>query len=141
MRRQWNASIYFGFLIVVFAFLSYFLFFSQFPLTRDVPWLNLLLFVPGFVLLWRGTRRARREPARYRGRIVGPLLAALSVLLFALFISYNFYLSAQLPPSKGAPKVGERAPDFTLLDQNGKPVKLADLHGQPVLLVFYRGYW
>ncbi len=68
---------------------------------------------------------------------------------------------AQLPPSKGAPKVGEKAPDFTLLDSNGKPAKLSELVVAPmldpsgaasksdaaaekprwVLLVFYRGYW
>lgn len=35
-------------------------------------------------------------------------------------------------------KVGDRAPDFTLPDQNGKPVKLSDLHGKRnVVLAFY----
>jgi len=55
---------------------------------------------------------------------------------------------AQLPPSKGAPKVGEKAPDFTLPDSNGQPVKLSDFvaagndgKGSWILLVFYRGYW
>ena len=55
---------------------------------------------------------------------------------------------AQLPPSKGAPKVGEKAPDFTLPDSTGKPVKLSEFiaagngaKGSWVLLVFYRGYW
>lgn len=56
--------------------------------------------------------------------------------------------SAQLPPSKGAPKVGEKAPDFTLPDSNGKPVKFSEFiaagnggKGSWVLLAFYRGYW
>ncbi len=55
---------------------------------------------------------------------------------------------AQLPPSKGAPKVGEKAPDFTLPDSTGKQVKLSEFiaagngaKGSWVLLVFYRGYW
>jgi peroxiredoxin len=60
---------------------------------------------------------------------------------------------SQLPPSKGAPKVGEKAPDFTLLDSTGKPFTLSDLFSgakqtpaaseRPawVLLIFYRGYW
>ena len=32
---------------------------------------------------------------------------------------------------------GERAPDFTLPDQDGNPVSLEDLRGQRILLVFY----
>jgi cytochrome oxidase Cu insertion factor (SCO1/SenC/PrrC family) len=38
--------------------------------------------------------------------------------------------------------VGEVAPDFTLQDQSGHKVTLADARGKsPVVLVFYRGYW
>lgn len=59
---------------------------------------------------------------------------------------------AQLPSSKGAPKVGDKMPDFTLPDTNNKPVKLSELlapaaggknakAGPWVLLIFYRGYW
>lgn len=57
---------------------------------------------------------------------------------------------AQLPPSPGAPKVGEKAPDFTLPDSTGKAVKLSEIlapasaEQKPaswVLVIFYRGYW
>ena len=35
-------------------------------------------------------------------------------------------------------KIGDRAPDFSLPDQNGKVVKLADFHGKrSVVLAFY----
>lgn len=141
MQRAWNGSLYAGFGVVLFAFLSYFFIFSQFPVTRNFPWLNLLLFVAGFALLWRGLRRRWSRPERYRGRIAGPALSAVSLFVFGFFLFYNFAFSAQLPESKGAPKVGDVAPDFTLPDQDGKPVKLSDFRGQPVLLVFYRGYW
>lgn len=33
--------------------------------------------------------------------------------------------------------VGETAPDFELPDQDGNPVRLSDLRGQPIVLYFY----
>jgi peroxiredoxin len=35
--------------------------------------------------------------------------------------------------------VGEQAPDFTLLDQDGEKVSLSDYRGRKVLIVFYPG--
>src|SRR5207237_7502533 len=41
-----------------------------------------------------------------------------------------------------APKVGDRAPGFTLPDQLGRQVSLAgELEQGPVVLIFYRGEW
>lgn len=34
-------------------------------------------------------------------------------------------------------KVGDKAPDFTVNDQDGNPVKLSSLHGKKVVLYFY----
>lgn len=34
-------------------------------------------------------------------------------------------------------QAGDRAPDFELLDDAGKPVKLSEFRGQPVVLFFY----
>lgn len=151
-KRQWNLLLPGGFGLILLAFLSYFAFFAYFPLTRDFPWLNLLLFLLGFVMLGSGTKRAYRETDRYRGKIRGPVFALLSVLVFGFFLLYNFHLSAQLPSSKGAPLVGDKARDFTLPDQKGNLVTLSKLWEPPpgeaepgkdrwVLLVFYRGYW
>ena len=72
--------------------------------------------------------------------------AALSVMIFVALLNPSF---AQLPISSGAPYVGQKAPTFTLPDQNGKLVSLVDLlKPEPggaktagVVLVFYRGYW
>ena len=51
--------------------------------------------------------------------------------------------STLLPSSPRAtgPTLGAPAPDFALVDQSGKTVRLSDLRGAPVLLVFYRGHW
>ena len=41
-----------------------------------------------------------------------------------------------------APKIGDRAPDFTLPDPLGRQVSLAgELEQGPVVLIFYRGAW
>jgi hypothetical protein len=149
MNRRWNLLPLAGFLVVLTAFFSYFMIFAYFPLTRDFPWANLLLFAFGFALLGAGLRRAFRQPEAYGGKIGGSVLAVLSVLILTFFLGYNFYLSAQLPASKQAPQVGQKAPDFTLPDHTGAPVTLSAFQadaaagrpGQWLLLVFYRGYW
>ena len=38
-------------------------------------------------------------------------------------------------------RVGEEAPDFVLDDENGNKVRLSDLRGQPVVLIFYPFDW
>ena len=50
---------------------------------------------------------------------------------------------ADLPPTDlDRVKPGDLAPDFTLEDQNGRPVTLSGFRGhRPVVLVFYRGHW
>ena len=41
-----------------------------------------------------------------------------------------------------APKVGDKAPDFSLPNADGKPVSLSDYTSRgPVVVIFYRGYW
>lgn len=38
-------------------------------------------------------------------------------------------------------QVGQQAPDFTLDNENGEKVKLSDLRGNPVVLIFYPFDW
>jgi hypothetical protein len=148
MKRSWNWSIWAGFLFVLAGFLTY-SFFAQFPITRDFPWANLLLFAAGGVLLGLGLVRAFRQPELYRGKIFGSILAALSLLAVGFFAYGAFYLVRQLPASAGAPRVGQKAPEFILPDQNGKAIALADLlspsatsaKASGALLIFYRGFW
>jgi predicted PurR-regulated permease PerM len=146
---RFNWQIWAGFLISIFALLSYPFIFVNWPLTRDFPWANLLLFAVAAVLLFMGVRRAFTPQRRLISKIVAPVIAVLGALILALFIFGTFVASRWLPVSQGAPQVGQNAPDFTLVDTNNKPVSLSDLrtapiNGQPpkgVLLIFYRGYW
>jgi len=71
-KRKPNWSLWAGFLVALIAFVSYFLFFSQFPITRDVPWANFLLFGLATVLFAAGLRRGFGRPSSYRGKNLGP---------------------------------------------------------------------
>jgi hypothetical protein len=142
MKRSWNWSLWIGFFFALAGFLGY-TFFAQFPVTRDFPWANLLLFAVGGILLVLGLFRAFGKPRIYRGKIFGPILATLGILMFAFFSYVFFYALRQVPPSTGAPRVGQKAPNFTLPDQDGKDVALGDLvsKSKAVALIFYRGFW
>jgi hypothetical protein len=142
MKRRWNWPIWVGFVVVIAGVFSY-EFFARFPITRDLPWANLLLFAIGIALLISGLFRAFGRPQVYRGKVFGSIFAVIAVLVVALFSYEIFYALRQVPASAGAPHVGQKAPDFLLLDQNGKPVGLGDLlsGSRGAVLIFYRGFW
>jgi hypothetical protein len=148
--RGFNWPIWLGFLLSVVAFLSYFFVFIWFPVTRDFPWANLLLFALAVVFLVLGIRRAFSDQSHpRRSRVVGAAVAVLSVAILGSFIFTTLIMARWLPASHGAPQVGRKAPDFNLADTSGKPTSLTELlstpiNGKPVrgvLLIFYRGYW
>ncbi len=150
MARQRNFLPLAGFLLCLVAFLSYFLILFQYPATRDVPWLSWLVFALGLALAGAGAARAFRSPERFRGKVMGPLFGVLSLAVAGLFVFATTVGSQQLPDAAGGPRVGQKAPAFTLPDAQGKPVQLASLlggapdvqqAGRWVLLIFYRGYW
>lgn len=152
-----NWPLWAGFLLSLIAFLSYPFVFVWFPATRDFPWANLVLFALSVALLVMGVRRAfaAGRPHPKRSKIAGAVLTTLSVVVLAFFMVTFFVVGRQLPASQGAPKVGQKAPDFTLSDTNDHPVSLAGLlesttantgaaaqkAPRGVLLIFYRGYW
>jgi hypothetical protein len=142
MKRQWNWLLWVGFVVAVAGLFSNG-FFVRFPITRDFPWANLLLFGIGGALLIVGLFRASGRPQLYRGKISGSILTAIALFLFALFSYEVFYVLRQVPLSAHAPRIGEKAPDFILLDQNEQPVGLGDLlsGSRGVVLIFYRGFW
>lgn len=153
--RRFNWPIWAAFVLSVFAFLSYPLVFVRWPITRDFPWASLLIFGGAAVLLVLGVRSAfaPERSHRTRSKIVGSILATLSVLILGFFV-FAFLIAARwLPAAHGAPQVGQKAPDFSLVDTTGKTVSLSQLLSEPindkaasaspkgVLLIFYRGYW
>jgi hypothetical protein len=142
MKRDWNWPIWVGFAVALLAVFTYEPVFLRFPITRDFPWVNLLLMVVSLCLLVAGLRRAFGSPGKYRGNIAGPILTFVSVALFGLFCFVIFY-ATRIPAPEGALRPGQHAPDFTLTATDGKPVTLSELRTgkRAVLLIFYRGYW
>ena len=158
--KKFNWQIWAAFLLSLFAFLSYPLLFVRFPVTRDFPWANLLLFVAAVAFMLFGLRRAFASDHTHplRSKISGGILATLSLAILGGFVFTVFIWARLMPASHGAPQVGQQAPDFTLTDTNGRSVSLAELlsssvYANPetsvqskalpkgVLLIFYRGYW
>jgi hypothetical protein len=125
------------------AAVSYIPVFAQFAITRDFPWVNLLLFAVAGWLLAGGLRRAYAHPERYRGRISGVIVSVLSLGICVLFCLGVFRFARQIPSPELALRVGQQATEFTLTDTGGRRVSLAQLRQahRAVLLIFYRGYW
>ena len=105
----------------------------------DVPWIrsaaipNTVLIVVGLALcgaaLWQQRSGLTIAAAILGGLVGGGFLISLFVLM-------------QLPPPERNWSGRDEAPDFTLPNQDGRPVTLSSFRGRgPVLLVFYRGHW
>lgn len=151
IERRRNGALWWGFLLALGAMLSNAVFFINLPGKRAIPWLSVVLAVVALIFLARGLQRAFGQPGTYRGKILSSIVALVSLLLVGVTI-FAFVQARAIPASAAAPKVGQRAPDFTLADTNGQPVSLAQLFApapddsqaippKTVLLVFYRGYW
>ncbi len=150
-----NWQIWAGFVLSLFAFISYPLIFANWAETRDFPWANLALFLVAFVILFVGVKRAFGPGRTWLSKSAGVVLASIGVLSFGLFIFTAFVVATWLPESGAAPQAGRQAPNFTLTDQNGRRVSVSELlstpiesqagsvpaHPTSVLLIFYRGYW
>lgn len=147
--KRINWQIWAGFVLSLVALFSYEFVFVRWPITRDFPWANLILFAIAMVLLFLGLRRAFKPDKRFVSKIFSSLAAGLGLLILAAFLFVTFVAAWWLPASAAAPQVGQKAPDFTLTDSNNKPVTLAQMLTEPinnkaakgVLLIFYRGYW
>lgn len=146
MKPKWNWRLWAGFSVSVLALVIYVF---GFETTRRIIWLSAALCLVALVLLISGLRRAFTQPDAYRGKVAGPVLTVLSVLVIAAFAFFSYMVPKGYASAHNTPRVGDRAPEFALSDSSGKAVALNQLlstsgngHAQRgVLLVFYRGYW
>lgn len=149
--KLWNWRLWVGFAAAVWALIVYLAVVFR---VRDVLWLSLALFIVSIVFLASGLRRAYGQRESYRGQVAGPILAVCSALILGLFGFASYEISKHIAAARNAPRIGQPAPQFTLVDTAGKTVSLTDALASPVgrvngaarapkavLLVFYRGYW
>jgi hypothetical protein len=154
-ERQRNWMPLAGFLLALAALFSNAGFFLGLHVEKAIPLLSLALAAAALVCAVVGVMRAFRQPQVYGGKISGSILGVLSLLLCVL-AGGAFISSRALPAAGTAPQIGQKVPDFTLADTNGKNVSLGELLSvspsavpaaasavapKAVLLVFYRGYW
>ena len=148
-KKLWNWRLWAGFGVAALALAVYA---AVFMSTRDVLWVSLALFVVSAFLLATGLRRSFGQRESYRGQVAGPILAGCSALIMVVFGFAGFEISKHFPAARHAPKVGQAAPNFKLLDTAGRSMTLADVLATPlaragstapkgVLLVFYRSHW
>jgi hypothetical protein len=129
-----------GPLVTLFGVMSYFMWFSRYPLLRDFPWLNLPLVILGVVLSFLGVLAVFKDKKR------GPKIASgvglvISGAFATLFLGYIFVLSSMLPSPQENTLAMIEAPAAALTDATGAVVNLTDYRGRKAVMVFYRGYW
>ena len=88
---------------------------------------------------------------RILARAALAILPELRLALAGLIVAAGVALSGATPAAdpgetgvtRGVPvKTGDAAPDFTLVDQDGRSHTLSGERGKrPVVVIFYRGYW
>jgi hypothetical protein len=136
-RFNWAAGL--GPLAAIAGFLTYFTVFYRWPALRDVPWANYALLAVGVLLSARGVQRAWPRGGWLRRSLasLGLIVSGAVALFFGWYVlSYSYDMP---DPARGLP-VGAPLPRLALLDQTGARVELAMLP-QPLVIVFYRGFW
>jgi hypothetical protein len=137
VRRPRNYFAWIGPLVAIAGFLSYYAYFSMWPLFRDVPWLNLLVLLAATALSVQGVRVAR--PGLGRAGSIAGLVVSAGLLGFLSY--YCFVLSYGLPDPNRVVAERTRIPSVTLASWDGRPIDVADAARDTLILVFYRGYW
>lgn len=151
MTRAWNWRLWSGFVLVLLAPVGYF---SLYEVVPAAFWTSIVLLIVGVILLIQGLRNAYGSPQSFRGKIAGPVLGTLALLIIGLFGFGKYEMSRAYAAAKNAPHVGDKAPEFAVIDGTGQRLTLAQLLSSPlpststtkqtprgILLVFYRGYW
>jgi hypothetical protein len=152
-RRNWAPWMAFLFILLAVA-LNVWTFVAPLRWTLVLVWLSFAAGLCALVYAALGASRAFKQPQVFGGKISSSIFSVLAILVCGL-MALGWFSARALPASAGAPRVGQKAPEFTLADTQGNKVSLSQLlAGDPaaashtggaptkaVLLIFYRGYW
>ena len=89
-KKLWNWQLWVGFIASLLALLIYVLLLQR---TRSILWASLALFVLSAALMVSGLKRAFGQPQAYRGKVAGPVLAVLGIVIFGIF-GWGAYMAA-----------------------------------------------
>ena len=148
VERGWNASLWWGFALALASMLCDAVLFLSPPGEEVLPWLSIVLAVLTLIFVVGALKQifaAANSPSR---KVWSSILVLVSLLLIGVS-AFASFKSRALPGSAEAPQVGQKAPEFTLMDTHDQTVSLAELFSstptdpppKAVLLIFYRGYW
>ena len=126
--------VWLGPLLALVAVASYFTVFVNWPLTRDVPWVNLILLAVALAASIAGLVRSRRRVLASGGLV-------LTLFLGGFFVWYCYVFSYAIPGAELALDVGDPVPAIVLRDDRGQDVALSSLAADKLVLVFFRGHW
>lgn len=135
----WNHALWLGPVLAVTGYLSYYMFFAKWPIFRDTAWLNLLILGIAVFISIHGMRRGWRQ-GLWR-KIAGVAGTTFSVFLIGVLAYYCFVLSYQLPSTDVVITEGKTLPAMRLEANDGRLVDIGEVGRDPLILVFYRGYW
>lgn len=144
-----RTTLWVGVLITVLGVASNWLYFVNLPGQRILPWINLVLPAVGLLVLFLALWRAYARRGRFGGKLLAPVFVLICTPLVAMSV-WGFFHARNVPPSLGAPLVGQKAPYFVLVSSAGESVSLSQMLSErmgnsappkAVLLIFYRGYW
>jgi hypothetical protein len=146
-RRFWQAALpkckasdmlpivaWLGPILAFVGVASYFTLFVNWPITRDVPWANLILLALALAASIAGLARSRR-------RVLAAAGLALTLAFSGFFLWYTYVVSYDIPSAELALDVGAPVPAVALRDDRGQDVELAALSREKLVLVFFRGHW
>ena len=133
-RDMLARMVWLGPLLALVAVASYFTVFVNWPLTRDVPWVNFGLLAIALAASVAGLMRSRRRVLASGGLV-------LTLFLGGFFVWYCYVVSYAIPGAELALDVGAPVPAIVLVDDHGQDVELSALSREKLVLVFYRGHW
>src|SRR5215469_9983969 len=125
-----SSALWWGIAVAVLGALSNGLYFLYPPGQAALPWINLIVPLAGLIIVLVGVWPAFAQPEKSRGRWRGTIFSIVCLVL-ATGTTFGFFHARDLPVSAGAPGVGQKAPDFILVDSNEETVSLQHLLSAP----------